>query len=103
MHKKDKLKLALDLIHKNKTTAYQISKSKKISAFAIQKIITGSTIRPNERTLDLIIDYHNEKLKVENIKTDLENIKLLEDLCSQLKKIDYLKGLLRKNNIDFNE
>jgi len=121
MKKLDKLKIALDLIKEHNLTAYEIGKHTKISTFAVQKIINGDTKNPNETTVDVILDFIETAIigtdiKVIKAEEEVENYekskgidfsaeykKCLENSIDQLKYIDYLKTLLRKNDIDFRE
>jgi transcriptional regulator with XRE-family HTH domain len=117
----EKLKLVLQLIKEHNLTAYEIGKNTKISTVGIQKIINGETKKPNENTLDMILNFIEKGILATDIKQysveeekevyqfkpneDLskEYKKCLENSIEQLKYIDYLKSILRKNNLDFNE
>jgi hypothetical protein len=121
MNKIEKLKLVLKLIKEHNLTAYEIGKNTKISTFAIQKIISGDTKNPNDTTLDVILDFIEEAILGSDIKPnkteepsekynqpfsgDLakEYQKCMHESINQLKYIDYLKTLLRKSNIEFEE
>lgn len=121
MKKIDKINLLLDLIKEHNLTAYEIGKHTKLSTFAVQKIINGDTKNPNESTIDIILEFIEKGATSTNIKPNTiegtsekyeksnnidfssEYKKCLENSIDQLKCIDYLKTLLRKNNIDFKE
>jgi len=121
MKKLDKINLVLSLIKEHNLTAYEIGKNTKISTFAIQKIIHGETKKPNETTLDAILEFIESAILGSDIKPNKveepkekynqpfsgdvakEYQKCLQDSINQLKYINYLKTLLRKNNIEFEE
>lgn len=116
MNKLDKVKLMLKLIKEHNLTAYEIGKHTKISTFAIQKILNGDTKNPNETTVDIILSFLDKAIVgtdiKENIlkeevddykitpKTNLE--KCLSEQIEMIRHINYLEGLLTKNNISFN-
>lgn len=115
MNNLNKLELVLKTIKDHNITAYEIGKNTKISTFAIQKIINRETKKPNERTIDLILDFletaivgtnYKEKIAREepteyitNQKTSLE--KCLIEQITLYRHINYLEALLVKNNIEF--
>lgn len=117
MNKIEKLKLALDTIKNHNITAYEIGKHTKISTFAIQKIINGETKKPNESTIDIILEFLESAIVGTDIKkniiqedkteykispkTHLE--KCLSEQIALIKRISYLEGILIKNKIDFND
>lgn len=121
MSKLEKLNLMLSLIKEHNLTAYEIGKHTKISTFAIQKIINGETKKPNDTTIDIIMSFIEKAILGTDIKQNIveeekevykfkpnedltkEYKKCLENSIEQLKYIDYLKSILRKNNLDFNE
>ncbi len=59
---KEKLKYIVCLCHKNDITAYEISKSKGLSASGIQRILNNEVKKPRNETLDIILDYIENKL-----------------------------------------
>jgi type III secretion system FlhB-like substrate exporter len=64
----DKLKIILNIIKDNNITAYEIGKNTNISTFAVQKIINGDTKKPNERTLDTILQFLENAIVGTNVK-----------------------------------
>lgn len=116
MNKLDKVKLMLKLIKEHNLTAYEIGKNTKISTFAIQKIINGDTKNPNEVTIDTIMDFIDKattgtNYKEKNLREDPEEFKItpktnlekcLSEQIEMIRHINYLEGLLTKNNISFN-
>lgn len=119
MNKLDKLNLVLSLIKEHNLTAYEIGKNTKISTFAVQKIINGETKNPNETTISEILNFIENAIVGTDIKKNTleepkekynqpysEDIvkayqKCLQESINQLKYINYLKNLLRKNKINF--
>jgi hypothetical protein len=115
MNKKDKLNLILKTVKDFNITAYEIGKHTKISVFGVQRILNGVTKSPNERTLDLILDFLEKatlgtdlkKHLVEEPKTDYNvnpATRLEECLYKQIElsqHILYLESILLKNKIDF--
>jgi predicted transcriptional regulator len=115
----DKLKIILNIIKDNNITAYEIGKNTNISTFAVQKIINGDTKKPNERTLDTILQFlenaivgtnvkinkveeQNEKYIINN-KDDLYErfIKLMEEHQVLIRENARLMRILEKNEIEF--
>lgn len=116
MNKIESLKEILDLIKKHKVTAYEISKNTPLTAFAVQKIISGNTKNPNENTINALLFYlrniENKNYQFENSTHILSDSSEQKPLITQLndslkeqiellKYIQYLKGLLIENNIEF--
>jgi DNA-binding PadR family transcriptional regulator len=115
MNKLDKLRIALNTIKEHNITAYEIGKNTKISTFAIQKIISGDTKNPNERTIDDILDFLEKATIATNYKENLVNEekedykispktnleKCLSEQVEMIRHISYLEALLTQNNILF--
>lgn len=117
--KLDKLKIALNLIKENNITAYEIGKNTNISTFALQKIINGETKKPNERTLDTILEFLEKAIVGTNFKENkveeppetyrIKNkddlyerfIKLMEEHQELIKENARLMRILEKNDIDY--
>ncbi len=66
---KGKVKFIVDLCHKNDITAYEISKSKGLSASGIQRILNNEVKKPRNETLDVILDYIENKLTGSKFET----------------------------------
>lgn len=119
MNKIEKLELCLKLIKEHNLTAYEIGKNTKLSTFAVQKIINGETKNPNETTLEEILLFIEKAIistdikptKVEETPTEYfksgdmssEYKKCLENSIDQLRYINYLKSILWKNNLQFED
>lgn len=118
--KQKKLEILLKHAKEHNITAYEIGKNTKISTYAVQKILNGETKNPNEITVDAILEFiekaitgtHIKENKVnetpdEYEKTNIDFSKELKECyqnsIEQLKYIGYLKNLLYKNNIEFEE
>lgn len=117
MNKMHKLKLMIEAINEHNITAYEIGKNTNISTFAIQKIIKGETKNPNERTLDIILEFLEKAIVGTDIKEnrveepkqvyvtkdDLyeRHIKLMEKHQELIEEYARLIRILEKNNIPY--
>ncbi|WP_202703115.1 hypothetical protein [Flavobacterium sp. UGB4466] len=114
--KKQKLEFILKKVGELELTSYDIGKKTNLSISGIEKIINGTSKNPHEKTLDIIL----ELLEKKNIGSDKENTKekpeptvnykandlikyaeCLEKENKLIKEIVRLQGLLRDNNVDF--
>ena len=59
---KEKVKLVTDLCHKHDITAYELGKIEGITTTAARKIIEGITKKPRDKTLEIILDYIENKI-----------------------------------------
>jgi hypothetical protein len=73
------LKKTLQLIKNHEVTAYEIEQHTDLTAVGVQKIINGETKNPQKRTLQLIIDYINEKYLGITGKKDISKFFLEKD------------------------
>lgn len=123
-----KLEIILDTVKDHNITAYEIGKNTKISTFAVQKILKGETKKPNELTLNAILEFlelaivgTDYKPKASNYiaeepqnnyyldvkpKTLVEElqarvIKLTDQQVNLMKEISRLELILKKNNIEY--
>jgi hypothetical protein len=122
MNRIDKLINILTMVKDHNITAYEIGKNTKISTFAVQKILNGETKKPNELTLDAIIDFletriinkESDKLNLVNeisepygaktlSKEDLYKkvIHLMEENHKLIKEKENLTKKLKDNGIDY--
>jgi hypothetical protein len=115
MNKLHKLKLIIEAINEHNITAYEIGKNTNISTFAIQKIIKGETKNPNERTLDIILEFLEKAIVGTDIKENrveepkevytthsdlqVQMMVLQREHIALMKEKDRLTKLLEKHNI----
>lgn len=128
LSRETKLEIILDTVKDHNITAYEIGKNTKISTFAVQKILKGETKKPNELTLNAILEFlelaivgTDYKPKASNYiaeepqnnyyldvkpKTLVEElqarvIKLTDQQVNLMKEISRLELILKKNNIEY--
>jgi transcriptional regulator with XRE-family HTH domain len=126
MKKLSKLKIILDTVKEHNITAYEIGKNTNLSTVAIQKILKGETKSPNEKTLDIILQFIEDAIVGSNYKgvrepvpeylkvdtsfkdSDSELARCYKEQIHLMRKIDYLKteisklyDLLESHNIKF--
>ena len=76
---KEKTDLVIDLCHKNDITAYEISKETGLSAAGVQKILNNEVNKPRNKTLNIILEYIENKI----VGTDVDNKKIEESLLKE--------------------
>ena len=68
------LNLILQTINEHKITAYEIGKNTDLSTFAVQKVISGETKKPNRSTLNKIFHYLEKNLLGTDLAQDTRSI-----------------------------
>lgn len=124
--KKQKLDFILEKVKELEITSYDIGKKTNLSISGIDKILNGISKNPHENTLNTILEFLENKAQGSNINTSkniskknegseateqynqsnsIDLIKYAECLEKEnklIKEIVRLQGILRDNNIDFN-
>lgn len=124
LSKKEKVKFIIEKVTELELTAYEIAKKTKLSASGIDKILDGSSKNPHENTLNLILEFLEEKVVGSNLHDNVNNktnepeekyqsrttietmVELKNCLDESLKMTQHiykLQNLLRKNNIPFED
>lgn len=62
LNKSEMIALIQEMSRKHDITAYEFNKETSVSIFAAQKILNGETKNPNQRTLDELLNYIDEKI-----------------------------------------
>ncbi len=57
----NKNKIGIQLCKKYTITSYEIGENTELTIAGVQRILTGETKKPREKTLDIILDYIEEK------------------------------------------
>jgi hypothetical protein len=78
LSKESKLEIILETVKDHNITAYEIGKNTKISTFAVQKILKGETKKPNELTLNAILEFLQEAITATDYKEVSNNTILNE-------------------------
>lgn len=117
--KKEKLDFILKKVEELSITAYDIGKKTGLSVSGIDKILNNTVKNTQEKTLNILIDYLEDKVRGTEIDKKIHileepnqvyetKINVLEELknCEQEKnkfiiEIYKLQNLLRKNHIEF--
>lgn len=76
---KEKTDLVVDLCHKNDITAYEIGKETGLSIAGIQKILNNEVKKPRNKTLNLILEYIENKI----VGTQIDNKNLNESIVNE--------------------
>jgi predicted transcriptional regulator len=128
LSKEGKLEIILETVKDHNITAYEIGKNTKISTFAVQKILKGETKKPNELTLNAILEFLQKAITATDYKEGIGNlilkepqenyyadskpktlveelqgriIKLTDEQVNLMREISRLQIILEKNNIDY--
>jgi len=120
--KKEKLKFILEKVSELEVSAYDIAKNTTLTESGVLRILNGTSKNPQENSLNAIILYLESKVlgsnlkgnntqnlvaePKQNYKSENENYMLkfsacLEEKIELMKKVEFLKSVLRENNINF--
>lgn len=117
MNKIEKVAHIKKVCEEEDLTAYKIAQGTGLSSVGIQKILNSETKNPNNSTLNIIMEYLEEKVlgmdigKVQEteaaqLKSDIDlnkYVNCIERENKLTKEIHKLHNLLRKNNIEFKD
>jgi transcriptional regulator with XRE-family HTH domain len=117
MNKIEKLQHIKKVCEEEDLTAYKIAQATGLSSVGIQKILNSETKNPNNSTLNIIMEYLEEKVlgidigKVQEseappLKSEIDlkkYVNCIERENKLTKEIHKLYSLLRKNNIEFKD
>ena len=117
MNKLEKIEHIKKVCEQEDLTAYKIAQETGLSAVGIQKIFNSETKNPNNSTLNILMEYLEQKVLGKDIGKihEAEPIHLKNELdlnkyvnCIErenklTKEIHKLHSLLRKNNIEFKD
>lgn len=125
--KKEKLNFILEKLSEMEISAYELGKKTGLNISGLERIMNRSVKNPHENTLDSIITFLESKVlgsnigKVEESKNsynsnqllplteeymlecEKEKYRLSHEVINLMKEAAYLKDLLRKNKINFDE
>lgn len=105
----DKKDLVVKLLKEHEITAYEIGNNTNISALAAQNIIDGNTSNPRNKTLNIILDYIEEKITGSDLKghanyreksykpEDVSCTDLHRDSAAIIRSIETLKTTMERN------
>lgn len=121
LSKKQKLDFVLKKIQELGLSAYEISNNTKMTEAGVARIIKGVAKSPHESSLNELISFllnrttgtnlDNNSHLINDVKTNSDTINLeregftncLQEVNKLTKAVITLQGLLRKNNIEFND
>lgn len=117
MNKIEKVEHIKKVCEEEDLTAYKIAQATGLSSVGIQKILNSETKNPNNSTLNIIMEYLEEKVLGIDIgkAQESESVKLKSEIdlnkyvnCIERenklrKEIHKLHILLRKNNVEFKD
>jgi transcriptional regulator with XRE-family HTH domain len=117
MNKIEKVEHIKKVCEEEDLTAYKIAQATGLSSVGIQKILNSETKNPNNSTLNIIMEYLEQKVlgidieKVQEteapyLKNDVDLKKYVNCIEREnilTKEIHKLHNLLRRNNIEFKD